>query len=536
MADTGFVFPGTGANRPIASQVDWSNPTNITADDGSNATVTLDSQSADGLAASNFDFSGIVNGSTIDGIEVRVGDYEAVGPAIGWFWAAVNLILADDSDGSEDKSSELSTPFTLLTDEAGGASDLWSETISDTDVKDVDWGFFVSANKNSGSDTLNIDFMQMKVYFTEPLNTGWKFPGTAVGNRTITFSTDDWSNPDNIKVDDTSDADADIATFEDISAGLAATNFDFSSIPVGATIMGIQVRVGDYKLNTGAAIWTTVRLILADDSDGSVDRDSDLPNPVSGVQTGEVGNPDDTWGEGDITRADVQDSDWGFFVGGFQISGSPIVTVDYMQMRVFYTTSSATAWEFPGTAVGNRGSGNNSWTTPDDIKIDDTNVAVGIVSDTDTKGLAATNFDFSSIVAGSTIDGIQVRVGDYSKNNSQIARWIGLKLILADDSDGSVTKHSDLLGFFITVRTDEAGFSNDLWGETITRTDVQDSDFGFSVNCDGQTSNGSVSALIDFMQMRVFYTPPSIDITDVDGDETWDDGDTGLVITGTGFV
>jgi len=28
----------------------------------------------------------------------------------------------------------------------------------------------------------------------------------------------------------------------------------------------------------------------------------------------------------------------------------------------------------------------------------------------------------------------------------------------------------------------------------------------------------------------------TISITDVDGDETWDDGDTGLVITGIGFM
>jgi hypothetical protein len=88
----------------------------------------------------------------------------------------------------------------------------------------------------------------------------------------------------------------------------------------------------------------------------------------------------------------------------------------------------------------------------------------------------------------------------------------------------------DLIG---SARTDEAGGASDLWGETIGVSDVTDVDWGFwvsVVNPDADIENIN----IDFMQMKVYYTP--ISITDVDTDETWDDGDTGLVITGTGFV
>ena len=165
MADTGFLFPGTGANRPIASNTDWTDPTNCTADDGSDSSLVFAGFGAsDGLAASNFDFSGVPDGSTIDGIEVRVGDYnETVGDII---WADCKLILADDTDGTEDKFASLIAPTTSdQTDEAGSASDLWSETINPSDVKDVDWGFFISVSTALISNMF-IDFMQMKVYYT----------------------------------------------------------------------------------------------------------------------------------------------------------------------------------------------------------------------------------------------------------------------------------------------------------------------------------------------------------------------------------
>ena len=166
MADTGWKFPGTGANRPIASQVDWGNPGNVTADDGSTAAVTMGTFGlSDGLAASNFDFSSIPAGSTIDGIETRVGDYASFEPVI---FVAGNLILADDSDGSVSKHTELAEPsFFNTTDEMGGAAELWTETPTRTDVTDVDWGFFVAVQHFAvGIGNITVDFMQMKVYYT----------------------------------------------------------------------------------------------------------------------------------------------------------------------------------------------------------------------------------------------------------------------------------------------------------------------------------------------------------------------------------
>jgi len=171
MPDTGWIFPGTAVgNRVVSgSDRDWSNPDNIKATPGGDALITTHPTTSSGLAASNFDFSSISAGAVIDGIEARVGNYRSGVPET-MAWSVGKLILADDSDGSVSKHAALLTPTSgVQTDEIGGASDLWSETISRANVQDVDWGFFVAANTTDSGDTNAVDFMQMKVYWTLPV-------------------------------------------------------------------------------------------------------------------------------------------------------------------------------------------------------------------------------------------------------------------------------------------------------------------------------------------------------------------------------
>jgi len=180
MADTGFVFPGTAAgNRASAGNADWTNPDEIKASDATDTFVAIGGDwTSNGLAASNFDFSSIPVDSAIDGIEIQVGSYEKTGGTVTFI--ECSLILADDSDGSVSKHADLAVPITSLqTDEAGGAADLWDETISRANVQDADWGFFVRGGGTS-FDFLRIDFLQMKVYYTEP------GPEPTIGSLTIT--------------------------------------------------------------------------------------------------------------------------------------------------------------------------------------------------------------------------------------------------------------------------------------------------------------------------------------------------------------
>jgi len=171
-------------------------------------------------------------------------------------------------------------------------------------------------------------------------DTGWKFPGTAVGNRAVSGSTSDWSNPDNIKADDASVAGITVLGGQ-LSRGLAATNFDFSSIPVGATIDGIEIQLGDYEKISGIELSTTnLRLILADGSDGTENKFLDVASWGS-IQTDEAGGAADLWTE-TITRADVQDVDWGWFISVDAAFVQGIGEVDFMQMKVYYTLGGPT--------------------------------------------------------------------------------------------------------------------------------------------------------------------------------------------------
>ena len=200
-----------------------------------------------------------------------------------------------------------------------------------------------------------------------------------------------------------------------------------------------------------------------------------------------------------------------------------------------------TGFLFPGTAVGDRsiGGGSVNWTDPDNIKADDgsnanTNTAVAF---SNSHGLAATNFDFSGIPVGSTIDGIEAQCGDFKVDTTAATpRWGTTKLVLADDSDGSQAKHTAWTSINWTTSdvTDQVGGASDLWEETIGLSDVQDVDWGFFIGI-AVTGDTNTTFDIDFMQMKVYYTTGPV-ITDVDGDETWDDGTAGLVITGTNFV
>ncbi len=167
-------------------------------------------------------------------------------------------------------------------------------------------------------------------------DTGWVFPGTAVADRPISGSSWDWINQDNIKADDGNNAEDSGSPTGD-SSGLAASNFDFSSIPAGSIIDGIEVQVGDYRKQGGTWGWAVVRLILADDSDGTENKNADLAAPTESDQTDQVGGASELWSE-TIGLSDVQDVDWGFFIGADRISGPGVESffVDFMQMKVYY--------------------------------------------------------------------------------------------------------------------------------------------------------------------------------------------------------
>jgi len=163
--------------------------------------------------------------------------------------------LADDSDGSEDKSAELPIWSFTKNFDAGGAYDLWGGTLSIADVEDVDFGFFVGLGGDAGgTNTAIVDSMQMRIHYTMPYeDSGWLVYGTFDGD----FSSGSgvtWSNPSNLSAENGSDAtyskfgtpgaSSNVLSAQDIT-GIAA------AIPPGSTIHGIAVKFVEY---TGSAL------------------------------------------------------------------------------------------------------------------------------------------------------------------------------------------------------------------------------------------------------------------------------------------
>lgn len=153
----------------VSGTIPWQAPENITADDASYTGCSMDAfEESYDLVGDVFGFSAFISaGSTIDGITVRVVDYSESGTTGSW--QTVYLQLADGSEAtSENKSTELTTiGLTPSTSDAGGAADLWSETITRADVVDVDWGVRLTAQNANGITEVLINAVQMDIAYTE---------------------------------------------------------------------------------------------------------------------------------------------------------------------------------------------------------------------------------------------------------------------------------------------------------------------------------------------------------------------------------
>lgn len=170
MASTGFKFAGTGSSLNTGEDV-WSFPERVTADDNSYA-MTPDNMSvtSDRLLGSNFDFSAIPDGSTIDGVEFR---YRRKAGAIGVALDSthVRLYSAGSPIGTA-KDSAAAWEGTETATTLGGAADLWGATLTTAIVKastfggaiDVDWG----ATGFPAGGTLDVDSIEMNVHYTAP--------------------------------------------------------------------------------------------------------------------------------------------------------------------------------------------------------------------------------------------------------------------------------------------------------------------------------------------------------------------------------
>ena len=254
--------------------------------------------------------------------------------------------------------------------------------------------------------------------------------------------------------------------------------------------------------------WASIRII--DSADAESTNNGSIPQPTTSVVTREAGGISDLWGEAYL-RSDVTGVNFGgvaycFWSG---VGNDARVNIDSFQYKVHYTnpTTANTDWQFPGT-VNEQGGPDTAWTNPDNVKAVDANDATCVLATSGiTKRLIAQNFDFSSITGGSTVVGLEVRVGGYQENASGILDWTNVNIRKADNTNGTTNKSSELVQPSSTLTTDEAGGEFDLWAETPSIADVQDVDFGFSIVLT-ETGANATTMIIDSMQMRIHYVEP----------------------------
>lgn len=179
-------------------------------------------------------------------------------------------------------------------------------------------------------------------------DTGFKFPGTAVS---VDTGLSAWSNPGNVTADDSNPADSDESGADGVSDKLRCTNFDFSSIPVGATIDGIEYKYNRLTDAVGQAIVTTTIRVVHNGSDqGNAKTPS---GDWEGTYTDNTqGGASDKWGYSP-TRADVQASTWGLdnsvtWDGNLPSSGG--ANIDDVQVKIYYSGGKAST--VPTTGAG----------------------------------------------------------------------------------------------------------------------------------------------------------------------------------------
>ncbi len=162
-------------------------------------------------------------------------------------------------------------------------------------------------------------------------------PGTAADNSAV--GTVAWSNPNNIKVDDSSYATFTSAT--NVSSHyLQASNYGFT-IPAGATINGIEVNIKRKGSSTGGTTHTRDTIVSIVKSDGSIGTTNkallttDWPL-TEATQT--YGTSSDLWGE-TWAVSDINNSNFGMVVQAKNqtSAANPTGSVNFISIKVTYT-------------------------------------------------------------------------------------------------------------------------------------------------------------------------------------------------------
>ena len=171
MSDSGLLYPGTvttEASAPYDDQ-DWTNPTNVQADDTNDAFVDNSSYDAGvyTYALSNRAFGGsIPENATVVGVAVEVGKYVTVdksGDALVQLINGVGTAIGDNY-ANVGVAWPVSAVGTVV---YGGADDLWNTTLTPAIVNSNEFGIQFAATSNGNNGDSYVDFIRLQIYYNE---------------------------------------------------------------------------------------------------------------------------------------------------------------------------------------------------------------------------------------------------------------------------------------------------------------------------------------------------------------------------------
>ena len=221
--------PGTAASESVLPEDDvtWGNYNNIKANDGAYATCALPKTKISyRLKATNFDFSAVPDGSTINGIVVEIERKGSLADVLIDF--RVQLL---DAAGALVGDNKQDYGYYATSDETityGTPTNTWGASPTAAMVKDADFGVVMSTTTAdlASTRTASVDFIRMTVYYT--------------GLPTITNSQNTWAmgiaQPSDIKyfsADNNQDDDYSLIT-------------NTGSVAVDIQIQGQNIEGGSY--------------------------------------------------------------------------------------------------------------------------------------------------------------------------------------------------------------------------------------------------------------------------------------------------
>lgn len=181
MSTTGAIIAGTGTSVTRGAGTAWTNPGNITANDGTTASCASGSSGAAYLRASNFGFT-IPANSLIQGFTVVVDMAES---SAGTETVSVQIVNAAGSPVGTAKTFTASgTALTIYT--TGSSTDLWDTTgLTAADVNDTDFGVYVWYTTTHST---TVDYISIDVNY-EPPRSG-SLAATETGSDTASIQGD----------------------------------------------------------------------------------------------------------------------------------------------------------------------------------------------------------------------------------------------------------------------------------------------------------------------------------------------------------